>query len=133
MSDFAWEPTESYIENANVTRLMRKHGIDDFHELVKRSQEDIEWFWPAAIDDVGWILVGAVTVTVVGIGVIEEVAGGCREGQSRRRGQDPQSAPPSFSTGGWSSTPRGHLPPRLLLARNWLLAGIRLAAPPSHV
>jgi acetyl-CoA synthetase len=53
MSDFVWEPTADYIENANVTRLMRKHGIDDFHELVKRSQDDIEWFWDAAIADVG--------------------------------------------------------------------------------
>ncbi len=53
MSDFVWEPTPEYIENANVTRLMRKHGIDDFHALVKRSQDDIEWFWPAAIEDVG--------------------------------------------------------------------------------
>lgn len=53
MSDFVWEPTPEYIENANVTRLMRKLGIDDFHELVRRSQEDIEWFWAAAIEDVG--------------------------------------------------------------------------------
>ena len=53
MSDFVWEPSADYIENANVVRFMRKHGIDDFHQLVKRSQEDIEWFWPAAIEDVG--------------------------------------------------------------------------------
>ncbi|MDQ3620337.1 MAG: AMP-binding protein [Actinomycetota bacterium] len=51
--EFAWEPTADYIENANVTRLMRAHGIDDFHELVKRSQDDIEWFWGAAIEDLG--------------------------------------------------------------------------------
>ena len=53
MSEFVWEPTQEYIDNANVTRLMRKHGIDDFHELVTRSQDDIEWFWQAAIDDLG--------------------------------------------------------------------------------
>jgi acetyl-CoA synthetase len=53
MSDFIWEPTPDYIDNANVTRLMRKHGIDDFHELVKLSQEDIEWYWNAAIEDLG--------------------------------------------------------------------------------
>ncbi|MDQ4145659.1 MAG: AMP-binding protein, partial [Actinomycetota bacterium] len=51
MSDFVWEPTPEYIENANVTRLMRKHGIDDFFDLVERSQQDIEWFWDAAIED----------------------------------------------------------------------------------
>ena len=55
MSDhrYAWEPTPEYIEDANVTRLMRAHGIDDFHELVRRSQDDIEWFWDAAIKDLG--------------------------------------------------------------------------------
>ena len=53
MSDFVWEPTPEYIHNANVTRLMRAHGIDDFFELVRRSQDDIEWFWDAAIKDLG--------------------------------------------------------------------------------
>ncbi|MGI8775737.1 MAG: AMP-binding protein [Actinomycetota bacterium] len=53
MGDFSWEPDAGYIEGANVTRLMRKHGIEDYHGLVRRSQEDIEWFWEAAIEDVG--------------------------------------------------------------------------------
>ena len=53
MSDFVWEPTPEYIEHANVTRLMRKLGITDYHDLVERSQRDIEWFWSAAIEDVG--------------------------------------------------------------------------------
>ena len=53
MSRFAWEPTPEYIENANVTRFMRAHGIDDFRELVRRSQEDTEWFWDAAVKDLG--------------------------------------------------------------------------------
>lgn len=53
MSDFVWEPTMAYIENANVTRLMKKHGIEDFAALVQRSQDDIEWFWQAAVDDLG--------------------------------------------------------------------------------
>jgi acetyl-CoA synthetase len=53
MAGFVWKPTPDYVERANVTRLMRRHGIEDFHELVKRSQEDIEWFWNAAIEDLG--------------------------------------------------------------------------------
>lgn len=48
-----WEPTPEYIERANVTRLMHKQSIEDYHELVQRSQDDIEWFWRAAIDDLG--------------------------------------------------------------------------------
>lgn len=51
MSRFVWEPTPGYIEDANVTRLMRRHGIEDFRELVRRSQDDTEWFWEAVVED----------------------------------------------------------------------------------
>ena len=53
MSEFVWTPTSEYIENANVTRLMRGHGIDDYFELVERSQDEPEWFWDAVVDDLG--------------------------------------------------------------------------------
>ncbi|MEZ5100131.1 MAG: acetyl-coenzyme A synthetase N-terminal domain-containing protein [Thermoleophilia bacterium] len=32
---------------------MRKLGVDDYAELVRRSQDEPEWFWPAAIEDMG--------------------------------------------------------------------------------
>jgi acetyl-CoA synthetase len=50
---FIWQPDEAVLERANVVRLMRRHGIEDYWELVRRSQEDPEWFWPAAIEDMG--------------------------------------------------------------------------------
>jgi acetyl-CoA synthetase len=53
MSELIWEPSREYVERANVTRLMRSHGISDYHELVRRSQEDIEWFWDAVVRDLG--------------------------------------------------------------------------------
>jgi acetyl-CoA synthetase len=53
MSTFAWQPSTEVLERANVVRLMRRHGIDDYWELVRRSQDDPEWFWPAAIEDLG--------------------------------------------------------------------------------
>jgi acetyl-CoA synthetase len=53
MSDVVWRPNEDYIERANVTRFMRSHGIDTYDELVRRSQDDIEWFWDAVIRDLG--------------------------------------------------------------------------------
>jgi acetyl-CoA synthetase len=46
-----WTPSEEVLEQANVVRLMRAHEIDDYWELVERSQQDPEWFWPAAIAD----------------------------------------------------------------------------------
>lgn len=53
MTDLVWEPTPEYVERANVTRFMREHDIEDYRTLVERSQEDIEWFWAAAIEDLG--------------------------------------------------------------------------------
>ena len=50
---FIWEPDAATLERANVVRLMRKHGFESYWELVARSQDDPEWFWPAAIEDMG--------------------------------------------------------------------------------
>jgi acetyl-CoA synthetase len=46
-----WSPSPQDIEGANVTRLMRAHGIGDYDELVRRSIEDIGWFWDAVVRD----------------------------------------------------------------------------------
>ena len=53
MGDFVWRPDARVLEHANVVRLMRRHGSEDYWELVRRSQEEPEWFWPAAIEDMG--------------------------------------------------------------------------------
>ncbi|MGH3037210.1 MAG: AMP-binding protein [Gaiellaceae bacterium] len=53
MAEVVWTPDERTLAHANVVRLMRKHGLDDYRALVARSQEDPEWFWPAAIEDMG--------------------------------------------------------------------------------
>jgi acetyl-CoA synthetase len=48
-----WTPSEEVLARANVVRLMRRHGFEDYWELVRRSQQDPDWFWPAAIEDMG--------------------------------------------------------------------------------
>jgi acetyl-CoA synthetase len=53
VAEIVWRPSPEVLERANVVRLMRRHGIDDYHELVARSREDPEWFWPAAVEDMG--------------------------------------------------------------------------------
>jgi acetyl-CoA synthetase len=53
MTELAWEPTPDYVERANVTRLMRAHGIDSIDELRRRSVEDVAWYWDAAVKDLG--------------------------------------------------------------------------------
>jgi acetyl-CoA synthetase len=53
VSDVVWTPDEATIEHANATRLVRKAGVADFDELVRRSQDDPAWFWPLCVDDLG--------------------------------------------------------------------------------
>jgi acetyl-CoA synthetase len=51
--EIVWTPSEETLARANVARLMRRHGFQDYWELQRRSQSDLEWFWPAAIEDMG--------------------------------------------------------------------------------
>ncbi len=53
MPDVVWTPDARTLAHANVVRLMRRHGFDDYRELVRASQQDPAWFWPAAIEDMG--------------------------------------------------------------------------------
>jgi acetyl-CoA synthetase len=49
--ELAWQPHAEYVERANVTRLMRAHGIGSIDELRRRSVEDVEWYWDAVVKD----------------------------------------------------------------------------------
>jgi len=51
--EIVWRPTPEVLEQANVVRLMRRVGAADFGQLQRRSAEEPEWFWPAAIEDMG--------------------------------------------------------------------------------
>jgi acetyl-CoA synthetase len=53
VSDYTWTPTPDYVENANVTRLARAHGITGLPELRARSVADIGWYWDAVVHDLG--------------------------------------------------------------------------------
>ena len=53
MAKVVWTPDEETLARANVARLMRRHGIESYWELVSRSQAEPEWFWPAAVEDLG--------------------------------------------------------------------------------
>lgn len=48
-----WQPSEKYVERANVTRFMRAHGIETVTQLVRRSRDDFAWFWDALVQDLG--------------------------------------------------------------------------------
>ena len=60
--DNAWAPTPDFIEQANVTRLMRTLGYrvdskdpaqvrEAARTFIEKSQRDIQWFWDAALRD----------------------------------------------------------------------------------
>ncbi|MCJ2531516.1 MAG: AMP-binding protein [Candidatus Thermoplasmatota archaeon] len=53
MKGIVWQPTDSFVEEANITRFMAKHGLASHDELLRRSVEDNEWFWEAALEDLG--------------------------------------------------------------------------------
>ncbi|HEX4527473.1 MAG TPA: AMP-binding protein [Gaiellaceae bacterium] len=53
MNEVVWTPDEATIEHANATRLVRRAGVADYAELVRRSQEEPAWFWPLCVDDLG--------------------------------------------------------------------------------
>ncbi len=53
VSERGWVPTPEYVEQANVTRLMRAHGLGDIGALRRRAVEDPSWFWDAVVRDLG--------------------------------------------------------------------------------
>jgi acetyl-CoA synthetase len=53
VAEVVWRPDQETLERANVVRLMRRHRLETYRELVARSVADPEWFWPAVIEDLG--------------------------------------------------------------------------------
>ena len=53
IGDVIWEPSPEVIETSRLKRFMDRHGIGTFDELLRRADDDIEWFWDAAVKDIG--------------------------------------------------------------------------------
>lgn len=51
--DVVWRPTPEQILSSNLYRFMARHGIATYDELLRRSVDDIEWFWDAVVRDLG--------------------------------------------------------------------------------
>ena len=50
--EIAWRPTREQIAQSNINAFLKRHSIADYPALLKRSCEDIEWFWRAVLEDV---------------------------------------------------------------------------------
>ena len=53
MAGIVWRPPARLVEHANVTRLMRAHGLPSVEALHRRSVEEPAWFWDAVVRDLG--------------------------------------------------------------------------------
>jgi acetyl-CoA synthetase len=53
VAEVVWRPDEATLEHANATRLLRRAGSATWDELLRRSWQEPEWFWPLCIDDLG--------------------------------------------------------------------------------
>jgi acetyl-CoA synthetase len=49
--DIAWRPTREYRERSRLAAFMARHGIASYNDLLRRSTEDLEWFWTAVFED----------------------------------------------------------------------------------
>ena len=47
-----WEPSPEVVERSRIKRFMDRHGIETFEELLQRADQDIEWFWDAAVKEI---------------------------------------------------------------------------------
>jgi acetyl-CoA synthetase len=52
IGDVIWEPSPDVIERCRLKKFMDRHGIATFADLLKRADDDVEWFWGAAIEDI---------------------------------------------------------------------------------
>ncbi|HEY9871117.1 MAG TPA: AMP-binding protein [Candidatus Obscuribacterales bacterium] len=52
VSDVVWQPQGEYLK-CRVADFMQRHGLKDWRELIRRSTEDIEWFWRSALEYLG--------------------------------------------------------------------------------
>jgi acetyl-CoA synthetase len=49
--EIVWRPTPELAAGSRLAAFMRAHGIATFDELMRRSTDDIQWFWEAVLRD----------------------------------------------------------------------------------
>jgi acetyl-CoA synthetase len=53
VADVVWRPDAERLEQANLTRLMRRLGVERYADLHRLSIEEPDRFWPELVDDLG--------------------------------------------------------------------------------
>jgi acetyl-CoA synthetase len=49
--EIVWRPTPELIAQSNLKRFIDRHGIACFNELLRKSTDDIAWFWDTILRD----------------------------------------------------------------------------------
>lgn len=55
MSNFEFVPTQNQVEESNIFRFMKKHGLSSLSELSTKAKDELEWFWREVDKDIGVI------------------------------------------------------------------------------
>ena len=55
MTEVVWTPDAERLESANLTRLMRRLGVDRYAELHRLSIDEPDRFWSEVVDDLGLV------------------------------------------------------------------------------
>ncbi|HVB76815.1 MAG TPA: AMP-binding protein [Candidatus Nitrosotalea sp.] len=48
-----WRPSPETISRSRLAGFMERHGVKSYPELLKRAELDPNWFWDAAVRDIG--------------------------------------------------------------------------------
>ena len=54
-ADIIWRPDPATASRTRIARFMRRHGLPTLEALQRRSVEDLEWYWDAVSQDLGWV------------------------------------------------------------------------------
>jgi len=46
-----WRPTPVQADGSRLAAFLKKHSLSNFDELLRRSTDNIEWFWDAVLQD----------------------------------------------------------------------------------
>src|SRR6266542_2197987 len=49
--EIVWQPTPEYLERSRLKPFLERHGIASFDDLIRRSTQDLEWFWAAVLNE----------------------------------------------------------------------------------
>ena len=63
MTEYAFIPNKKQVDESNIAQFMKKLKINSLNELLKKSNEDYDWFWQKVDEDLGIVWDKKYTIT----------------------------------------------------------------------